>query len=265
VLSAIFACLVVFAAWWAWDINQPLALWAPLALLAALCVAAITLNSTRFCRLLSQLAKPRVAWVLLLLVSPLLAWYFVWRLTAAQAVFEIPLSPILDRSEVATLRLMTDRGREVPVYDTEIPETAERVEQAWIAEANLACRVIRTGEIDATCNCHGWVFTGGQYALSPEGVEMILADNGYELVTTPQAGDIVIYRTLSGEILHTGLVRTVLAQDMVLVESKWGPLGRFLHFPEDQPYSASYTFYRSPRHGHLLPLVHVAEKPLAME
>ena len=38
----------------------------------------------------------------------------------------------------------------------------------------------------------------------------------------------------------------------VLIESKWGFLGRFLHEPKNQCYSQDFAYYRSPRQGHLL-------------
>jgi hypothetical protein len=38
----------------------------------------------------------------------------------------------------------------------------------------------------------------------------------------------------------------------MLVEGKWGHLGRYLHRPEDYPYNTSWTYHRSRRGGHLL-------------
>jgi hypothetical protein len=38
----------------------------------------------------------------------------------------------------------------------------------------------------------------------------------------------------------------------VLVESKWGNLGVFLHPADKTPYGTEFTFYRSARSGHLL-------------
>jgi len=55
-------------------------------------------------------------------------------------------------------------------------------------------------------------------------------------------------------VIHTGLVRFVDDDGVILIESKWGPLGVYLHPPEAQPWGHDFTFYRSPRPGHLLRL-----------
>src|SRR5262249_10677123 len=82
-------------------------------------------------------------------------------------------------------------------------------------------------------------------------VDKILEDNGYSTAAKPQAGDAIVYRNEFGIIVHTGVVRLANG-DSVLIESKWGPLGRFLHAPADQAYSTRWIFYRSPRNGHVL-------------
>lgn len=84
---------------------------------------------------------------------------------------------------------------------------------------------------------------------------MVLEDNGYLATPTPRAGDLVVHRSRSSEIQHTGLVRGVLDDGTVIEESKWGvAAGRFLHLPDSQPYGSA-TYYRSPRVGHLLTTV----------
>jgi len=45
------------------------------------------------------------------------------------------------------------------------------------------------------------------------------------------------------------------------VESKWGPLGRYLHPPECQPWGGHFSYYRSSRDGHQLRIVTAAEGP----
>src|SRR5205807_1160464 len=79
---------------------------------------------------------------------------------------------------------------------------------------------------DATSNCHGWVFTGGRYWVKGGAVEDILRDNGYRTVEDPRPGDLVVYRDDQGAVSHTGVVSSVGADGLVLVESKWSWLGR---------------------------------------
>jgi hypothetical protein len=147
----------------------------------------------------------------------------------------------------------TDAGRPVTLWEPLTvrpgPATAAAERRALDPPTNIG-RMIRTGPADDTSNCHGWVFTGGRYWLTPEGVEAILADNGYRPVSDPHAGDLAIYRS-AGSIAHTAVVRSV-AGGLVLLEGKWGWMGVFLHAPQNSPYGQEYAYYRSARDGHLL-------------
>jgi len=112
--------------------------------------------------------------------------------------------------------------------------------------------VIRCAPATDFTNCHGWVFTGGQYWVGGESVQQILDDNGYKPTTTPKAGDIVVYRNHVG-VSHTGLVRYTGGDGTPpMVESKWAWMSAFLHPVDKSVYGTDYTFYRSPRNGHVL-------------
>jgi hypothetical protein len=95
------------------------------------------------------------------------------------------------------------------------------------------------------------VFAGGRYWIGPEDVEAILADNGYRTVSDPRPGDLAIYREGTA-IAHTGIVRTGGPGVPLLIESKWGWMGVFLHRPEDTCYGQQITFYRGARDTHLV-------------
>jgi hypothetical protein len=86
-------------------------------------------------------------------------------------------------------------------------------------------------------------------------VDDILKDNGYAIVDSPATGDLIIYRNPAGQPVHTGFVKAAGQNGFVLIESKWGPLGTFLHMPEDQVYSMTYAFYRSARDTHRLTIL----------
>jgi len=151
---------------------------------------------------------------------------------------------------------LTDRGRPIVFY----PTTADtspccnlEYEERYIRKAGLSNRLIRTALPSMECNCHGWVFTGGKFTLDDDLVKLILADNGYARAARPREGDLVVYHSPDGsQIFHTGVVKVVGPDGLVLVESKWAMFGRFLHAPQDQAYSPHWTYYRSPRVGHLL-------------
>ena len=154
--------------------------------------------------------------------------------------------------EGRTANVVTDRGRQIrlgsPVQPVPLADMSG-VENDHFRTHDLNRKVIaRTGP-DPSHNCHGWIFTGGQFWIAGV-VDGILADNEYRLVSTPSVGDLAVYRGARGEVVHTGIVRS--AEGCTLVESKWGPMGRFIHYPEDQPFGGACTFYHSARRGHLL-------------
>lgn len=148
----------------------------------------------------------------------------------------------------------TDTGSLVPLYRLDV---SEELYERYALEskervAMLADPLIVRAEPTSDSNCHGWVFTGGKFLMRGENVKQILADNGYTQVTLPEENDIIIYRTSDGGISHTGLVKTVLSDRTILIESKWGVDGRFLHRPENQPYSQEFEYYRCSRPSHLI-------------
>src|SRR5262249_49733975 len=100
--------------------------------------------------------------------------------------------------------------------------------------------------------CHGWVFAMGQAWISGAAVDTILDDNGYASVDDPAVGDLVVYRDGTGKVLHSGIVRGVAGDERILVESKWGALGIYVHAAGHTGYADNFKFYRSKRQGHLL-------------
>jgi hypothetical protein len=148
----------------------------------------------------------------------------------------------------------TDRGTRIVLREPIGPSDARRLsvaEERLLGNAYLREQVIRQGAADERTNCHGWVFTGGRYILSAEDVEVILRENGYAVTRDPRPGDLVIYRNYE-TITHTALVQYVAEGQPALVRGKWGNLGLFLHHVDKSPYGTDFTYYRSPRSGHLL-------------
>jgi hypothetical protein len=131
------------------------------------------------------------------------------------------------------------------------PDLAALEEQfvEWLAQPHA---LLNTGPADPSCNCHGWVFTGGRYSIDGHEAQHILEANHYREVREPQVDDLAIYRDERGQILHTALVRTVTSDGLILLESKWGQMGRYIHRPSDLRFGRPFTYYRSSRRGHLL-------------
>jgi hypothetical protein len=161
----------------------------------------------------------------------------------------------------------TDIGSDIQVFRFSTADSAflRFCDTFRLRYAHFGNSLIRRGAADQHTNCHGWVFTGGKFLLRGEGVERILTDHDYHIVETPVEGDIVIYRAQNGSILHTALVQAVLNDGTVITESKWGVEQRFLHLPDDQPYSNIYNYYRTTRPNHLVKIRSVKEKTSTLE
>ena len=84
-------------------------------------------------RLTRLLAKPRVIWTLLLVVSPLYATYLTCGLNEADFKPGADTFLVVDRDEVADLRLVTDRGREIKLFQFTVSDKAEQAEREWEA------------------------------------------------------------------------------------------------------------------------------------
>lgn len=154
----------------------------------------------------------------------------------------------------ARARAVTDRGAAIVLKEPIALRDGTALagpEERFLRTSNLADQVIRQSAATDLTNCHGWVFTGGKFILSPDDVEAILKDNGYTQTQDPQPGDLVIYRQ-GGSIAHSAVVRYVTEGQPVLIEGKWGTLGVFLHSADKSVYGTDYTFHRSGRRGHLL-------------
>jgi hypothetical protein len=150
----------------------------------------------------------------------------------------------------------TDRGRPVPLYagvDADVDADYRREERALVGSARLAAQLIRLAPADGRCNCHGWIFAGGRYWMRPDAARLVLEDNGYVTVSVPRPGDLAVYFHAQGWPVHSAIVRAAPPDGPVLVESKWGWGGRYLH-PADtycEP-AARFAYYRSSRNGHLI-------------
>jgi hypothetical protein len=164
------------------------------------------------------------------------------------AEFRPPLEPV-------STPAVTDRGHTIAVIrPTELrpTETTRSLDERQLRASDMLMRVIRLAPADDTTNCHGWVFTGGKYWIGGKQVDLIIEENGYHAVTVPKAGDLVVYRASPAEVTHSAVVLAVPEGQAVLVESKWGCLGVFLHPIDTSPSGTDFTYYHSNRTGHVL-------------
>jgi hypothetical protein len=180
---------------------------------------------------------------------------------------EDPLQGIISSLEVPLCQRMvpardvyalTDYGRPVVLYraiDTNAYLFTVREKEAQETR-ELRFSLIGVAPPDETSNCFGWVFTAGAYWIYQPDVEHILEDNDYTPIAVPQLDDLIIYRDDSGEIAHCGIVRAAGKDGLILIESKWGQLGRYIHKPQDEIYGNHSTYYHTSRTSHAL-TIHV--------
>jgi hypothetical protein len=205
----------------------------------------------------SALARPSLVPAVLLLISVLCLGLIAWNVDQHDRDDDLAFAaPNAARSRLVAsteANARTDHGSPVQLFVRVLETPPEPSVEDALAQ-RLARRVIEVGPVTYNYNCHGWTFAGGQYVILGEEVGMILRDNGYDKVAKPQAGDVIVYyQELDDSVVHTGVVRAVSPDGLVLVESKWGDAGaRYLHEPSVQPYSMKFAYYRSSRGSHLL-------------
>jgi hypothetical protein len=239
--------------------GRPPGLGWPLLALAGLLFLFSVARSERLARVLSavlaRVRSPRWQWAALAVGSP-----------AAAAVLALGAHPQDETSPQGVEppphwhlpfgTAVTDRGRDVPLWEAGGgPGPAEQLragDDQTLRTNDLCGRAIQVAPGDRSYNCHGWVFTGGRYLLPDEGVEPILQDNAYTPVERPEVGDLAVYRNDRGAVCHSARVWAVAEGGLVLLESKWAWVGRYLHPPDATPFGQQPTYYHSPRTGHLL-------------
>ncbi len=208
----------------------------------------------------AHLRKPRLAWGLVACGGlALLGGEFLRFDLAQQADFDEqdrtlqaqPSPYVADETRLAK----TDQGGSIHLLTSGEALSADELgttEQTTLQSAQVADYVIRRGPADDSSNCHGWVFTGGKFAIRSAEVETILIDNEYEAVPAPHPGDLCVYRTGGDAVSHTAIVRSVFEDGTVLVEGKWGRYGVFLHPVDRSVYGTNFAYYRADRSGHVL-------------
>lgn len=150
---------------------------------------------------------------------------------------------LIGESVDESLALQTRQKRRIPnefrALDKHPDTLAELARMFGVSHpfARLVCS-------SALYNCGGLVFGSRRVWIEPEEFLRILEDDGYELITdSPSPGDIVLYGTsLDPEgIAHVGVVHhapvasSPQADHEILVRSKWGDAGEYVHEMRDVP------------------------------
>lgn len=252
-------------------LDADAAFWAPPLVLAAIYLILFVVPSpsgrVAFSFVASQLSRPAGRTVAILLASGAAvgASVFIALERCPPPPIFVPEGDVVAEEvkleEVSWAAVFTDQGRRItmrtnPAFKAGTQDLAALKGQTDLLQRQaLRDQVIHLPLGWQNCNCHGFTFTGGQFWIISSEVDAILEDNGYRPVTLPRPGDIAVYRSPdNGQVTHTGIVRYVSgASNVILVESKWGNLGRFIHPHDTHCYGIDEcTFHRSPRVGHRL-------------
>lgn len=233
--------------------------------LAIVVLAAWTSSFEVARRQIARLATPKFVWGGVLLLSMIASRFLAAHVLLTLDQQEAPRELDLEDVPIRLTQAVTDAGQAVGLFHFKMHSSATQIEQFIASNEKDLKQIIRLADPNSASNCHGWVFTGGKYGVRDPEVPRILIDNGYEAVATPREGDLAIY--ISGEkFTHSGIVRIADQHTPVLVESKWGPFGVYLHGVKQQPFPGECRFFRSSRSGHLLTLRRTdAEGSLALE
>ena len=191
-----------------------------------------------------------------------------------EELFSVSHSALVLSAE-ATYAAVTDRGTRIPLFHyqavvlpkndgsrpfdpgRDVKPFLSYLEDVYLNNLQIERSDLhRLRELDPTANCHGWIYADGEFGINHSYVDLILDEHGYVAVAEPAAGDIAIYRS-NGEIVHSGLVRESKAPGSILVESKWGPFGVFLHKAET--HFGARTFYSTQRQRHTLDIARISQ------
>jgi hypothetical protein len=238
-----------------WELAVPAALLGGAAIIAAV----LRLDLVR--QAILWLLRPGLVWCFLLAISAAGALSITFRSDPQFGDDEFPMPAAATFHFLDGIVAVTDSGRELSLCAYDESASLLEEERGILGLSQYQHQLIRLAAPQTECNCHGWIYTGGQYAIRSRDVDAILADNGYLVVPQPEAGDLAIYRTPTDEIAHTALVRLVSNDGSIFVESKWGPLGVYLHPVAAQPYGNRHAFYRSSRAGHAVAVLPTSSAP----
>lgn len=227
--------------------------------LAMLVLIAGTLSSDSVRRQMARLCTAKVVWGCVLLASMIASRYLAAHVLHSLDRQSSPRELDLEDVPIRLTQAITDSDRPVSLFHFKMHSTAAEIERFIALHEMDLTQIIRLTEPNSAANCHGWVFTGGKYGIRDPDIAQVLVDNGYVEAAMPHEGDLAIYIS-DTKITHSGIVRMADQRSPILVESKWGPFGVYLHGVDRQPFKGQCKFYRSERSGHQLTLRSTAEK-----
>ena len=138
---------------------------------------------------------------MLLAIGPMVATTLLFQSLAAPRPAALEDIGIAQTIDVLGVTVLTDRGTPIHVKRLSAAVAPGAVPDGYTG------RLIVAGGADALSNCHGWVFTDGEFCVDGARVDDILRENGYTPVVDPQPSDLIVYRDHDGVPMHTGIAR----------------------------------------------------------
>lgn len=148
-------------------------------------------------------------------------------------------SKILQRGMEVGIHLETRRGNTIPTFRAE-PHPPVKM-KAGDSMHRSSHPNIKLRSLDSSYNCIGMVFAFRRAWIEPCQVPKLLRDDEYQRVSRQQTmpGDLVVYYH-QDKISHMGIILGIErdlanAELNILVLSKWGYDGEYLHQERDVP------------------------------
>ena len=148
-------------------------------------------------------------------------------------------SKILQRGMDVGIHLETRQGNTIPTFRAE-PHPPDKM-KAGDSIHRSSYPNIKLRSLDSSYNCIGMVFAFRRAWIEPCQVSKLLEDDEYQVVSRQHTmpGDLVVYYR-QDKICHMGIIFGI-EQDVanaelnILVLSKWGYDGEYLHQERDVP------------------------------
>jgi hypothetical protein len=164
-VALVTAVLLFFAAivagpglaWW--DLAIPGGLLCGAALLS------LAVRTSQFQVMLRFATRPAVLGTLLFAVCLGAAGYVQIAVNRPVDLYDSPLVVGTNFHVIDGLVALTDLGEPIPLIAYDEEETLAEAERAYLGSQQYEHKIIRLAGPSANCNCHGWVYAGGRYAI----------------------------------------------------------------------------------------------------
>lgn len=134
------------------------------------------------------------------------------------------------------------------VYYNRTPELSQAQKNDFEQQIITVYGLYPSGDATVQYNCHSYAWHDQNIDNNLWWIDYpndYLSDPLVNRVSSPRVGDRITYQTTNGGIYqHSGIIETVSSNKVILVRSKWGAMGLYIHSVDNCPASyGRYTTY----------------------